>query len=215
VICGVNGGVAAPRESYHGYFNRLSREFCSSPKRASAATVILYTLVGDNSAMGGKLDLSFTSPDFLMLPTGFNTVTITDATTCVVLGVACTGDPTLASNQPASDDITALLSTSAASAEITPTMERERPRRRPRVRRHETAAGDRRDGSSTTDRTAPSLSLNWRLSSRRDGRTLTASDIRNLVDRVLPLVSTTLLIRGRDVSFKRLTARLVFHQRRF
>ena len=40
--------------------------------------------------------------------------------------------------------------------------------------------------ASATDRTVPPVSLNWRLPSRRDGRTLTASDIRNLVDQVLP-----------------------------
>ena len=40
--------------------------------------------------------------------------------------------------------------------------------------------------ASATDRTVPPVSLNWRLPSRRDGHTLTASDIRNLVDQVLP-----------------------------
>src|SRR6516225_3866712 len=40
--------------------------------------------------------------------------------------------------------------------------------------------------ASTTDRTIPLVSRNWRVPSRRDGRTRTASDIRNLVDRVLP-----------------------------
>jgi glycine/D-amino acid oxidase-like deaminating enzyme len=40
--------------------------------------------------------------------------------------------------------------------------------------------------ASTADYTLATVSLNWRLPSRRDGRTLTASDIRNLVDRVLP-----------------------------
>ena len=68
--------------------------------------------------------------------------------------------------------------------------------------------------ASATDRTVPPVSLNWRLPSRRDGRTLTASDIRNLVDRVLPPGKHN---TADAATRRKLQAidRLVFHLRRF
>jgi PEP-CTERM motif len=78
---------------------------------ASAATIV-YTLTADNPSIGGMLDLSFTSTDFLVLPTGFDTLTIPNVTTCIVESAPCVGSPFIASIQPIMDPVVVTLSSS-------------------------------------------------------------------------------------------------------
>ena len=64
----------------------------------TSAATIAYTLIGDNPGIGGKLDLSFTSTAFLVLPTGMNILTIPNVTTCIVDGAPCVVSPVIESD---------------------------------------------------------------------------------------------------------------------
>jgi hypothetical protein len=60
---------------------------------AKAATIV-YTVTADNPSLGGQLDLSFPSVGFLVPPVGTENLTISNATTCIVLSGPCTSNPT-------------------------------------------------------------------------------------------------------------------------
>jgi hypothetical protein len=87
------------------------------------AATIVYTLTGDDPIIGGPLDLSFTSAGFLTPPVGNETVTISDATTCIVVGGPCTKNPIFFNTSLFPPSITILLTSAAggvSSSFLTP-----------------------------------------------------------------------------------------------
>jgi hypothetical protein len=84
------------------------------------ATTIVYTLTGDDPAIGGQLDLSFASAGFLVLPAGNEILTISNATTCIVVSGPCTKSPILYNRMRSPPVTTIQLTNGAVSAGVSP-----------------------------------------------------------------------------------------------
>jgi len=87
------------------------------------ATTIVYTLTGDAPDIGGPVDMSFTSEGFLLPPVGDGMLTISNTTTCFLLGGPCTQSPTLFSLEgsfPPEVDFN-LFNTQGVGLSLTPT----------------------------------------------------------------------------------------------
>jgi hypothetical protein len=85
---------------------------------AKATTTIVYTLTADNPLIGGQLDLSFASAGFLVPPAGNQILTISNATTCIVVGGPCTKSPILYNTSRSPPSITIQLTNGAVSAGV-------------------------------------------------------------------------------------------------
>jgi PEP-CTERM motif len=84
------------------------------------ATTIAYMLTGDNPLIGGPVDLSFTSAGFLVLPAVNETLTISNVTTCFVVGGPCTRSPTLFRSSRSPPEIDFILTNGAVESGLSP-----------------------------------------------------------------------------------------------